>query len=233
MSEDDRWSDVVKQVLDALDDADVADTDTRDALAEGVRQALESLETGVGIDVQILGDGLPFPESKSVAVELMEGGRKQEEPRSAGQAPDLRIADPDDADNDESSHLDDLEDDATEPPSMFTHVKVIRGHDQTPTSHKPHRVLPGLAEAGWIHVAGSESPDASWQTVYQGVKPRLYRVACSQGLLDVTADGDPVERLRPGQSIDIEARLIRVTTENQMEAIGGYTPVTPLVGEEE
>jgi hypothetical protein len=58
-------------------------------------------------------------------------------------------------------------------------------------------------------------------------------VACSQGLLDVTADGDPVERLRPGQSIDIEARLIRVTTENQMEAIGGYTPVTPLVGEEE
>ena len=233
MSEDDRWSDVVKQVLDALDDADVADIDTRDALAEGVRQALESLETGVGIDVQILGDERPFPESESVSVELMEGGRRQEEPRSAGHAPDLRIANPEDNKDDEPSHLDDLEDYGTESPSMFTHVKVVRNNDPAQKTRKPHRVLPGLAEAGWIHVAGSESPDASWQTVYQGATPRLYRVACSQGLMDVTADGDAVERLRPGQSIDIEARLIRVTTESQNEAIGGYTPVTPIVGEEE
>ena len=49
MSEDDRWSDVIDQVLDALDDAEMGTKTTRDALAEGVRQALESMESGCAL----------------------------------------------------------------------------------------------------------------------------------------------------------------------------------------
>jgi len=218
MSEDDRWSDVVDQVLDALDDANVSDTSTRDALAEGVRQALESLESGVDLDVQILGEGFPFQDTDPVSVELVEGGRSTQEPRSEGKAPDLRIAESDAADEDPDN-----------PSSMFTHVKVVSGNP----NRSRKRPLPGLSESGWIHVAGGDSADSSWQTIYHGQTPRLYRVACSQGLLEVTADGQAIERLRPGQSIDIEARLIRVTTTDDGEAIGGYNPVVPTGVEEE
>jgi len=218
MSEDDRWSDVVDQVLDALDDANVGDTSTRDALAEGVRQALESLESGVDIDVEILGEGFPFQDTDPVSVELMEGGRSTQEPRSKGTPPDLRIAQPDSKDEDGAN-----------PSSMFTHVKVVSGNSDRPK----RRPLPGLAESGWIHVAGGDNSDSAWQTIYHGQSPRLYRVACSQGLLDVTADGAVIERLRPGQSIDLEAQLIRVTTTDDGEAIGGYNPVAPTGVEEE
>ena len=223
MSEDDRWSDVIDQVLDALDDADMGDKTSRDALAEGVRQALESMESEVDFDVQILGEGFPMPESDPVAVELVEGGRRQDDPRSKGKAPDLRIADTDDNPT-ESKASRPMRDG-----SMFTHVKVI--HDKKPSTRK--RPLPGLSEAGWIHVAGGVSTDSSWQTIYRGQSPRLYRIACSQGILDVAADGEVVERLRPGQSIDLEAGLIRVTTDEGQEAIGGYTPIPPREDGEE
>ena len=108
-------------------------------------------------------------------------------------------------------------------------MKVI--HDNTQVGRK--RPLPGLSEAGWIHIAGGESTASSWQTIYQGQIPRLYRVACSQGAIEVTADGEVVERLIPGQSIDLEATLIRVTTHDGAEAIGGYTPITPKAIDEE
>lgn len=226
MSEDDRWSDVVEQVLGALDNADIADTNTRDALAEGVRQALESLESGVGLDVQILGEGFPFQDPEPVSVEIVEGGRSQEEPRSEGETPDLRIAE---REGNIEKGTKTSPDETLDNPSIFTHVKVVRGNQSPPRQ----RVLPGLAEAGWIHVAGGDSPDSAWQTLYKGPTSRLYRVACSQGTLDVTADGQSIERLRPGQSIDVEAQLIRVTTSNDTEAIGGYTPIHPPTGEEE
>lgn len=211
MSEDDRWNEIIDQVMDALDDADVADSSTRDALAEGVRQALESLETGVGLDVQILGEGFPTQAPEPVSVEVVDGGRTEDTPRTDSDIPDLRIAD-----------TEEVEADAIETPPMFTHVKVTR--DGNPPSRRS-RPLPGLSEAGWIHVAAAEGPETAWQTLYVGRTPRLYRIACSQGLLDVTADGEPVERLSPGQSIDIEAESIRVTTAPNTEAIGGYTPL--------
>ena len=91
MSDDDRWSEVIHQVLDALDDGGVSDGATRDALAEGVRHALESLEAGVDLDVQVLGEG--FPVQESVGVEVVDGGRDADEPRTQGEAPELRIAD--------------------------------------------------------------------------------------------------------------------------------------------
>ena len=222
MSEDDRWTDVIDQVLEALDDADVADPSARDALAEGVRQALNSLETGIGLDVQILGEGFPGSSDGPAPVEVVDGGRKLDQPRSVGDTPTLRIADTDETDETEISG---------EPAGIFTHVKL--SHSTKPKRHRP---LPGLAEAGWIHVAApsdTAAPETTWQTLYRGTRPRLYRVACSKGILDVSVDGEAIERLSPGQSIDVDGRAIRVSTSDLSDAIGGYTPLGLEPGEEE
>lgn len=217
MSDDDRWSEVIHQVLDALDDGGVSDGPTRDALAEGVRQALESLESGVDLDVQILGEG--FPVQESVSVEVVDGGRDADDPRTKGETPELRIADTDEVD------LADVE-----ASGMFTHVKVVR--PQLRSEKGRRRPLPGLSEAGWIQVADNPDPKSAWQTLYQGLRPRLYRIACSSGSLDVTVDGEPVERLCAGQTIDVEGTTIRVTTE-EAESLGGYVQVEGLFGGEE
>ena len=93
MSDDDRWTSVIDQVLEALDDAEVSDPSTRDALAEGVRQAIESLESGIGLDVQIIGEGFPTPEDEPPVVEVVTGGRSMDAPPTSGEKPKLRLAD--------------------------------------------------------------------------------------------------------------------------------------------
>ena len=228
MSDDDRWSEVIHQVLDALDDGGVSDGPTRDALAEGVRQALESLESGVDLDVQILGEGFPVPEA--VSVEVVDGGRTADAPRTEGETPELRIADTEEVEIPVQPPTATRSATDTDTGEMFTHVKVIRPVN-SPTSDRA-RPLPGLSEAGWIQVTGDDGPEAGWQTLYRGLKPRLYRVACSTGTLDVIVDGEPVERLRTGQSIDVEGSAIRVTTESD-EAIGGYVQLDVGSGGEE
>lgn len=217
MSDDDRWTSVIDQVLEALDDADVSDPATRSALAEGVRQAIESLESGIGLDVQIIGEGFPSPEDEPPVVEVVTGGRSLDEPPTEGEKPKLRLADPkDDGTNEEAS-------DHSSPKRPFhTEVKVLRNLGfRAPSSN-----IPGLETTGWIRVAAGGGADSTWQTIYAGLKPRLYRIACSSGSLDVTVDGEPIERLLTGQSIDVEGTAIRVTTAHENEAIGGYVPVS-------
>jgi hypothetical protein len=166
------------------------------------------------LDVQILGEGFPSTDSEAEPVEVVDGGRGPDEPRSEGNTPSLRVADTDEL--------------PRETPSIFTHFKVNR-----PPKPARTRPLPGLAEAGWIHVVASDAPETAWQTIYHGTRPRLYRVACSTGNLDVTADGEAIERLSPGQSIDVEATAIRVTTTEATDTIGGYTPIRDFDGTEE
>jgi len=226
MSDDDRWSEVIHQVLDALDDGGVSDGPTRDALAEGVRQALESLDSGVDLDVQILGEG--FSVTDAMSVEVVDGGRDEDTPRTEGETPELRIADTEEVDIPSSPQPGPSR--AGDAGEMFTHVQVIR--PQPGSTQGRHRPLPGLSEAGWIQVTGDHGDEAAWQTLYRGLKPRLYRVACSTGTLDVTVDGEAIERLREGQSIDVEGHAIRVTTSGD-EALGGYVQVGTMNGGEE
>jgi hypothetical protein len=220
MSGDDRWTDVIDQVLDALDDANVSDSATRDALAEGVKAALESLDTGIGLDVQIIGEGFPKPPSEPPTVEVVTGGRSDDEPPSEGERPALRIAN-EAPEGPEEGTL------SADHSPLFTRVNIIEnGRSKQPSA------LPGLDQSGWIHVNAGGPPEANWQTVYRGQRLRLYRIACSKGTLDVTVDGEPIERLLPGQSIDTEGRAIRVTTTEADGALGGYTPIKTTGNEE-
>ena len=223
MSDDDRWTSVIDQVLEALDEAEVSDPSTRDALAEGVRQAIESLESGIGLDVQIIGEGFPLAEDEPPEVEVVDGGRTGDEPPTDGEKPKLRISEPK-----EDEAREDSWEKSSPTQSIRTAVKVLRGRgDRSGVSH-----IPGLETTGWIRVAAEAGSDAAWQTIYAGLKPRLYRVACSSGSLDVTVDGESIERLLAGQSIDVEGTMVRVSAVDETSGRGGYSWISAPEGEE-
>ena len=216
MSEDDRWSDVIHQVLGALHEANVDDPYTREALAEGVRQALDSLGDGTDLNIEIMGTEMmesPMKTSRDVAV--VEGGRQPDSPPTEGKKPSLRIAEP----GEEEETADTTEGDAYGQP-IVTQVKVLQGSPfQSISTHPNHA-------SGWISLPKNGAPEDAWQTVYKGLRARLYRIACHPGgRIDVTVDGDQVERLSPGQSIDVEGLAIRVTTPDEGGAMGSYMPV--------
>ena len=64
------------------------------------------------------------------------------------------------------------------------------------------------------------SPDAPAQTVFRGATPRPYRVRCVTGALRVEFDGSPPTT--SGQSMDVEAGLIRVSAADGAAATGAY-----------
>ena len=213
MSNDDHWSDVIEHVLTALDEADVSDRGTRDALAEGVRAALDAMSTSEGIDVQIIGHESMAPDPGMPEVEVVPGGRAGDDPPTASARPELRIAEPDE----------DRPDDATPPVVTRVHVNRLDRATTAPAD---------LAHGGWIRVRGDGQPESRWQTVYAGRRPRLYRVACSSGTLDVSVDGAAVERLATGQSMDTAGRAIRVTTDDRGEGRGLYVRIHEWENEE-
>ena len=224
MSDDDRWSDVIHQVLDALDDANVSDPHTRDALADGVRQALEGMEMGMGINIEISGSGDIHLQEPGPEVEVVDGGRNPDQPPTEGKKPSLRIATPDDESEPGNGGTESAPDSAP----YVTQVKVLQGHPfGSPTS------TPLMVDHGWISLPSGGAADAAWQTVYQGLRPRLYRLACLPGArIDVTVDGVQVERLNPGQSIDVEGMAIRVTNPDTETATGTYMPIQSEWNEE-
>ena len=70
--------------------------------------------------------------------------------------------------------------------------------------------------------AGDPAPDAKpgrgrivvqdeTQTIFHGAATRAYRLHCERGALRVSLDGQPAESMTTGQSLDVEARLIRVS----------------------
>ena len=219
MSEDDRWSDVIHQVLDALHEANVDDPNTQKALAEGVRQALESMDSGMDLNIEIMGtEGF----DSNMEVEVVDGGRTADSPPTEGKKPSLRIADP--SENMEASGPTEVES-----PPYVTQVKVLKGNPFFDGSMGG----PLATDHGWITIPNNGEPDAAWQTIYQGLRPRLYRIAClDSGRIDVTVDGVQVERLNPGQSIDVEGLAIRVTSPDKQGATGNYLPVLSVWGEE-
>jgi hypothetical protein len=88
----DHFDEVLRQVEDALDNLRLADGPKRDALLNGVREALEnSVPDGLGV-IELEAtlsdlDGAP-------SVRVVDGGRDPEGPPSPGSKPDLRVADP-------------------------------------------------------------------------------------------------------------------------------------------
>lgn len=225
---DDIWSEVMDQVADALGEVSLDSDGTRDALLEGVRQALEGMGSTIDLDIQVVTEGVDTSDVEDPSVSVMEGGRTDTDPRTPGDKPDLRVADlPEDGFTEETEPVDPV--DAMQGSPVVTQVKVLR----TPPRRTAHsEAIPGLGQAGWIQVASGGGAQGAWQTLYQGQRARLYRIGCTQGLLDVTVDGAPVERLRAGQSVDVEGCLVRVSAVDETSGRGGYAWISAPEAEE-
>lgn len=215
---DDIWSEVMDQVADALTEADLGTGLTREALLDGVREALEAMGGPIEVDIEVMTSS----EDTDPAVSVVEGGRTEADPRTPGDKPDLRVADleTDGATGEASESM------PIRP--VLTQVKMLRTARRTAMPE----AIPGLGQAGWIQVAGGGGVQAAWQTLYQGRLPRLYRIGCTQGSMDVTLDGEQVERLVAGQAIDVEGCLVRVSAVDEGSARGGYAWINAPEGEE-
>lgn len=180
---DGEWDDVVEQVDEALRAMNLQDERLRQALLEGVQEALGALgELGSEARVDV-----------EPAVTVLEGGLGEDEPDESApsDAPQLQVLDGADA---------------PEAPRARTRVRVI-----TPSSLKhttpPAQTISGsaLGDQGRIRVEESQ-----WQTLFRGREARSYRLFCSAGRLEVALDGKLEDLLSEGQSADVEARLVRV-----------------------
>ena len=88
------------------------------------------------------------------------------------------------------------EDEPPPPPSPRSSVKVVR-------MSSPARTQISL-DSGRLALAAGQ-----WQTLFRGLQVRAYRVHVQTGQVDLAVDGELVERIEPGQSVDVEGSLIR------------------------
>ncbi|MCB9758449.1 MAG: hypothetical protein H6739_01280 [Alphaproteobacteria bacterium] len=189
------WDDLVEGIEGALEELGVLQPETRSALADGVREALEEAFSQLG--GKGAWESLPV-EPPSVTV--LEGGAERP---GGGPAPDLRVAD---------------EIDEADPPRNRVRVVRVRPTTAPSPSVSASPDIDGIGAAGRIRLEPGRQE--ALQTLYRGEAVRAYRVGCEQGSMAVSVDGMRVEQLGSGQSIDVEARLIRVHADTR--ATGFY-----------
>jgi hypothetical protein len=171
-----------------------------DEILRQVRDALDALDLGSSDTRDALVGGVKDALGKvrdgfdDVATRVAERGGR-------GNRPDLRVVNPDDT-ADESSPTEATEDSEADQTSVRVHWV-----DPGTTRVSPRRGL----SVGAIHVPPPEEDAAvAWQTVLHAKEAKLIRVVCDEGALEVTADGALVCRLLPAQTIDVQAKVVRV-----------------------
>lgn len=187
--EPDDLDDVIGQVSVALDELEVVQGADRDALLESLRDVLGAMEV----------PGRP-PTEPQVAV--LDGGRDPDSARAPGARGRLKLAPAGGAA-------------AESPPRVarFASVRVqAAGRDfpslaGEPLSEPPGRIVLTLR-------AGASRAE---QPIFQGRRPRTYRVRCVDGALHVDADGHALPPLAPGQTVDVEAQSLRVWSDAPCE----------------
>ncbi|MDP6931759.1 MAG: hypothetical protein QGG40_02540, partial [Myxococcota bacterium] len=224
----DPWADVLSQVEDALKQLDLGGEPTRNALMDGVRDALETLN-GAGFK---LNNGSGKAKSESPEVTVVDGGRDESEPPPS-QKPKLRVAEPSDEPPPEStspegsSNFEDalsavrrsLEGLGDNP--IQTQVRLVKVGPDSDREDALFGADVPLEVEGWIDV-GPAGTVSGWQTIYRGAHVRAYRVASTEGRIQVALDGEVQEQLVEGQSLDVEAALIRVGSCDEKGADGIY-----------
>ena len=99
-----------------------------------------------------------------------------------------------------------------EKPSAAPSLRLVDAPPQeTPTPAQPRvgvvrtTFQPSLDTAGRIAVEAD-----ALQTLHRSAAARPYRLHCDTGALLVIADGQPVDTVRAGQSIDVEGAMLQV-----------------------
>ncbi len=114
--------------------------------------------------------------------------------------PRLRVVDPDEVPD-------------VPPGPSGSSVRVVRVAPPSLRATTPSANL----DHGAIAVGGE-----GWQTLFRGSNPCAYRIHARSGQLDLAVDGELVERLAAGQSIDVEGVLLRVCAVEGASATGLY-----------
>jgi len=235
------WGEVLDQLTDALDQANLTDGSMRNVVVDGVRDALSAL-TGMGFPLEPDSESAPRSE-EGPDITVVEGGRTEDTPASDAARPDLRVADPIDkaesdaaaagvdeaSGDDKGSHDGPMDDKSTwvrvlTSGQMEDAMQGILGDRFDLKGGFPSGQVAGLSSAvppGEIAV-GARQGAKELQTLFRGETARAYRVKCSEGDLRVIADGLPVESLSKGQSLDVEAKLIQAACEAEQSASGEY-----------
>ena len=199
---DDTWSSLRDQVEEALRKAGLGDRD----LDEAVVQAMEQAFTALGSLSQDTEESTSSPD-----VTVVEGGRREDDPPAPGEPPELRLAP-------ETSAAADGELSTGDPKVRVTVHRLDRdGRRRTSTTGSSKRKDRRLQMQGRIQVAAE-----GHQTVFRGNESRSYRLLCTEGTLRIALDGLPAESLSAGQSIDVDAALIRVSGADGAAAAGNY-----------
>lgn len=203
----DDLDDMMDQVSEALDELEVVDGDDREALLGSLREVLGALG-GLplrGVEVHaVLPEAAP---AERPSVRVVEGGLAADASPTEGARPELRLADEDCADPDTHPTAPDPDLGGPGGESSTPGVRVLRfarGNDEIgeplgSISLRPHEG----AELG--------------QVLFVGSRPRAYRVRCTAGALTIHAGRAVVATLAPGQTMDVEARRIRVSAREPAE----------------
>lgn len=77
---------------------------------------------------------------------------------------------------------------------------------------------------GRIELPG-EGLHPEWQTIVHGRSLRLYRIHCDDGSLQIAADSELIAQVVGGQTIDVEARVIRVGAGAPGRCVGSFSVV--------
>jgi len=174
------------------------DSDLLQEVMAQVEVALDALDLGEPSTRESLLEGLrdalrdPDPQTGTDSSFFV----MQSEPPEEG--PDLRVVDTEEAERitQAQTHSD-------------VRVRVVRPKASTSQPRGP-------SDEGRIHVR-----DGAWQTVYRGDAARPYRLSADT-LLEVALDGVSAEQLKPSQTMDVEARLVRVRPIDQTTTATGW-----------
>ena len=194
---DSAWDDLLAQVRDALREAGLR-PDDESAVEDGLRAALEQLGDLSTLIEERSADGQA---GERPDVEVVEGGRTADDPPTPRAGPKLHIAGEGDVSPGEPPAR----------PGVETTVRLVR----LPAGRTSRD--PGLGREGAIRLESGQQ-----QTIFRGGQARPYRVACTRGVLTIAVDGLPAEVLRGGQTFDVEAALVRVSTDAPDGAEGRY-----------
>lgn len=191
---------VVSQVRVALDEADITGIQSRELLLDGVRDVMQALYPS-SVSRSPAG---PTPGPPDVSV--VDGGRADDAPPSPGERPELRVAapEPDAAAESEASDAEGTPDQ----PRVVTRVKVHQAQPKPIPDRQPR-----------VQLIGTDAEAPQWRSVFRGATPRPYRLTAETGVVRVSLDGMPADLVPAGSSLDVEAQVIQVCTQDPVATL--------------
>ncbi len=216
--DDDTWQSVLGELNDALDSLQLRDGPERQSLVEGVKEAMQSIfEVGAEVIVSATVEQAP---AAGPSVVVLDGGKdasaKAGDTQQTTAKPKVRfkvVSETETATDEEST--------TDSPLGASADIHVYRADPRAAQTSVEASSVP----LGTI-VTQSDNGAPLWQTIYQGQDAHSYRVFCEQGTLEIVAGDLPAEIIRPHQSIDLQAKRIRVRSFTHDEARGVYCKIT-------